>query len=97
MTCMVIASKYYELDENITLVNELRRYYTRVLPTTCNVPSFSEIVECERENMYFFKWNLNFSTNLSVLNIILSNGVIFENEPMNDKELFAKNVAANCH
>lgn len=62
MTIYLIASKHDEIDDNIPLIKDLTRYFIRVLPTSIPTPTFEEIVECERELMNFFKWDLMFVT-----------------------------------
>lgn len=54
----MIASKNEELDENIPLIKDLTRYFCRELPTSVPTPTFDEIIECERELMNHFKWDL---------------------------------------
>lgn len=68
------------MDENIPLIRDLQRYYTRVLPTSVTVPSFEEIVECERSLMHFFKWDLMVVTPTLILKLLLANGIFFDNE-----------------
>ena len=92
MTCFLLASKYEELDENITLIKDLRRYYTRVLPTSVIIPSFDDIIKCEGDLMRFFNWDLMIVTPTNVLKLLLANGVIFENEKFQNKLLVASKV-----
>jgi hypothetical protein len=33
LTFFLIGSKYHEIDDNITLIKDLKRYFTRILPT----------------------------------------------------------------
>jgi hypothetical protein len=87
MTCLLIASKYDELDENIPLIRDLQRYYTRVLPTSVVIPSFDEIIESERELMEYFHWDLMVVNPTQVLKLMLANGVIFDNENIPQEKL----------
>lgn len=48
LTCTLVASKYDELDENIPLISELQRHFTKSLPLNESAPHFNEVVECER-------------------------------------------------
>lgn len=44
------------------------------------LPSFEQIVECERKLMVFFKWDLKFVLPLHIVRAYLANGVLFSNE-----------------
>ena len=80
LTFYLIASKHDEIDDNIPLIKDLTRYFIRILPTNVASPTFNEIVECERELMSFFKWDLMIVTPIIVLNQYLANGILFDNE-----------------
>ena len=80
ITCFLIASKFDELDENIPLIKDLIRYFTRSLPTNMPTPSHNEVVECERVIMKFFNWSLMIVSPTSVLRSLLANGVLFDSE-----------------
>ena len=66
VTCLLIASKLLEFDENIVLISHLREYIAKQLEknnrklSSTLVPSFDAIVECERRMMLHFDWDLNF-------------------------------------
>jgi hypothetical protein len=80
LTCFMIASKHEELDENVTLIKDLVRYFTRILPTSSAPPNFEQIVECERELMVFYKWDIMIITPAVLTRLFLANGVVFDNE-----------------
>lgn len=80
LTFYLIASKHDEIDDNIPLIKDLARYFVRILPPNVPSPTFSEVVECERELMVFFKWDLMIVTPTIVLQHYLANGVVFDNE-----------------
>lgn len=80
LTVYLISSKYDEIDDNIPLIKDLTRYFTRVLPSSVAVPSFEEVIECERELMNFFKWDLMIVTPTVILKLIMANGIVFDNE-----------------
>ena len=44
------------------------------------MPSFDDIVECERKLLKFYNWDLKFVLPLHIVRAFLSNGVIFSNE-----------------
>ena len=44
------------------------------------IPTYNQIVECERKLLYFFKWDLKFILPLHMVRAFLSNGVLFTNE-----------------
>lgn len=80
LTFYLIASKHDEIDDNIPLIKDLTRYFIRILPTNVPSPTFNEVVECERELMSFFKWDLMIVTPTLVLQHYLANGIMFDNE-----------------
>lgn len=80
LTTFMIASKYDELDDNIPLIKEMQRYFTRTLHHSQQVPTFDDIVECERLLMRFFNWDLMMLTPSHFIENLLANGVIFDSE-----------------
>ena len=80
LTTFLIASKNEELDENIPLIRDLIRHFCRVLPTSVPTPTFNDIVECERELMNHFKWDLMILTPTVFVESMLANGIVFDNE-----------------
>lgn len=44
------------------------------------VPTFEQIVECERRLLSYFEWNLNFMLPLHFIRLQLANGILFTNE-----------------
>jgi hypothetical protein len=76
----MIASKYDELDENIPMIKDLIRYFSRTLPTNVVLPCHAEVVECERMIMKFFNWNLMIVIPTAFIRSILANGVLFDTE-----------------
>lgn len=91
LTFYLIASKHDEIDDNIPLIKDLTRYFIRSLPTSVATPTFNEVVECERELMHFFKWDLMIVTPTLVLNQFLANGIVFDNEDI-DKFMLLETV-----
>lgn len=85
VTCLLIASKYDEIDDNITAISDLRDYVYRQVchqgrRDTSLVPSFNSIVDCERKMLHYFAWDLKFVLPLHFLRAFLANGVLFSNE-----------------
>lgn len=83
LTCVLLAAKYDELDENIPLIRDLQRHYGRLLTgagASDHTPTFEEVIECERNLMRFFNWNLMFVTPTHFVKTLLANGVVFEND-----------------
>lgn len=80
MTCFLIASKYDELDENIPMIKDLIRYFSRYLPNSVALPTHREVIESERQIMKFFNWNLMIVTPTTILKLLLANGVLFDSE-----------------
>lgn len=44
------------------------------------VPSYEEIVECERKVLKFFNWDLGFILVFHFIEMFLANGCLFESE-----------------
>ena len=44
------------------------------------VPTFDDIVSCERTVLKFFSWDLKFILPLHVLRLYLANGIFYSNE-----------------
>ena len=85
MTALLIASKFDEVDDNITAICDLRDYVRKQVTQqqrkeSSLIPSFTQIVECERKLLVFFNWNIKFVLPLHILRAYLANGVIFSNE-----------------
>lgn len=85
LTMFLIASKNEELDENIPLIKDLTRHFSRILPTSVPIPTFNDIVECERQLMNHFKWDLMILTPTVFLQSLLSNGIVFDNEELSSE------------
>ena len=45
------------------------------------MPSWTEIVESERQIMNFFGWDIGFVLPIHYVEIFLANGILFESEP----------------
>lgn len=80
MTSLLVASKYDELDEYIPLIRDLQRYFQKYIPISERIPSFDEIIECERVVMNYFNWDLMFLIPIHFVKMLHANGVIFDNE-----------------
>ena len=87
LTCVLIASKYDELDERIPLICYLIRHYSRSLTDSEIPPTLEEVVEAERLLMNFFKWDLMILIPTHFVKSLLANGVVFENEADASPEL----------
>src|SRR5688500_5071598 len=81
VTCIIVACKYEEIDDNIPLMsNIIRHFTTRVMPLSDVPPNFEDIVEGERTIMNFFNWDLMILMPHHFVRSYLANGVLFENE-----------------
>lgn len=49
------------------------------------IPTYDEIVECERKMLKFFGWDLGFILVIHYVEIFLANGVLFESEEQKSK------------
>ena len=64
------------------------------------IPTYDKIVECEREMLKFFKWDLGFLMAIHYVEMYLANGVLFGAEEgltvIKNKET-AGEVSAKCY
>ena len=85
VTVLLVASKFDEIDDNIVAIQDLREYVQKQVSQQMRrdlslLPSFNQIVECERKLLYFFNWDLKFVLPLHMVRAFLANGVLFTNE-----------------
>ena len=95
LTCALIAGKYDELDENIPLISELQRHLSNLLTLNEMAPHFNDVVECERQVMRFFNWDLMMIMPIHFIKCLLSNGVLFNNEQGATTDT-AKRISHRC-
>lgn len=95
---LLIASKQEELDENIPQIKDLIRYYARILPGSTQLPTFSQVVECERLIMKHLNWHLSFVTPSIVVRLMLASGVVYSGESLPKEQLrsLAMKVPIKC-
>lgn len=65
-TFFLIASKFDEIDDRLVFIKDVQDYYRSININRNSrsedlIPSWDDIVECERFVMGFFEWNINFS------------------------------------
>ena len=53
--------------------------------TKKHIPTYDEIVECERKILKFFGWDLGFVLVIHYVEMFLANGVLFESEEHTSK------------
>ena len=87
MTSILLASKYDEIDDNITTIHDLIGYQREWLSVNGHrrelsilVPDFDQIVACEKRLLNFFEWDLKFLLPIHFLRLYLANGVLFSKE-----------------
>mmetsp|Transcript_3 Transcript_3/g.4 ORF Transcript_3/g.4 Transcript_3/m.4 type:complete len:510 (-) Transcript_3:465-1994(-) len=80
ITCFLIASKYDEIDDHLVFINDVQKYYVRVLREAPLLPTWADVVETERMLMNFFGWDLGFVLPIHYVEMFLANGVLFESE-----------------
>ena len=64
------------------------------------VPTYDEIVECERHLLAFFEWDLGFVMAFHYIEMFLANGVLFEseyNKNISKTKLTAKKISSKCY
>ena len=81
-TVFLIASKYDEIDDQLVFITDLQK---ELLKKTSSVPTYEEIVECERKLLHFFNWDLGFILVIHYVEMFLANGVLFESEDQKSK------------
>ena len=87
VTSILVASKYDEIDDNITTIHDLIGYQREWLSLNGHrremsmlVPDFDQIVACEKRLLNFFEWDLKFLLPIHFLRLYLANGVLFSKE-----------------
>ena len=65
-TFFLLASKFDEIDDRLVFIKDVQDYYRSININRGNsgqdlMPSWSDIVECERLVMKFYDWNINFA------------------------------------
>jgi hypothetical protein len=58
-TCLLVASKYDEIDDNITAIKDLRVYVKKQLESqnkreSSLIPTFDQIVACEKKILHYY-------------------------------------------
>ena len=81
-TCFLVASKYDEIDDRLVFINDVQSYYKKQMTQKSlgGVPTYNEIVECERLLLRFYEWDLGFVMPIHFVEMFLANGVLFESE-----------------
>mmetsp|Transcript_33423 Transcript_33423/g.32475 ORF Transcript_33423/g.32475 Transcript_33423/m.32475 type:complete len:149 (+) Transcript_33423:383-829(+) len=95
LTSILLSSKHDELDEKIPLIKDLSRYYIRILPQNRNPPTYNEVVDCEKQILMHFDWNLMILIPSHFVKVFLANGVVFDNETQSNISL-SKRVQDQC-
>ena len=85
VTTLLVASKYDEVDDNITSIKDLRSYVSFQLEQLGKrdlslIPTFDQIVACEGRILSAFDWNFKFMLPLHFIRLHLANGILFSNE-----------------
>lgn len=78
MSCLLIAAKFNERDENLVKINELQK--------ECKYNyTFKNITSCEAKILQELKWNLSLQTPLHYVMLFYSSGVIFSSDSCYDE------------
>lgn len=101
-TCFLVASKYDEIDDRLVFINDVQSYYKKHLTQKSmgGVPTYNEIVECERLLLRFFEWDLGFVMPIHFIEMFLANGVLFEseyNKNISKTKQTAKKISSKCY
>lgn len=77
LTCLILASKYDELDVNIPFPEDFARI--------AKLPFHNYVIaQCEMLVLDILNWKLKVSTTYSIGNCLLSQGVLFDNDNIDD-------------
>ena len=71
LTCLLLASKFDELDENIPLIRELQRLCRQTSI------SYDEVVKCEVQTLNKLNWDLFKLTPLHFVQNLVGQGIVF--------------------
>ena len=101
-TCFILASKYDEIDDQLVFINDVQNFYKKHLnlKNMGGVPSYDEIVSCERQLLAFFEWDLGFVMPIHFVEMFLANGVLFEsehNKNIKKTKETAKKISLKCY
>ena len=99
-TCFLIASKYYEIDDQLVFINDVKKYYQTKPQLQSLIPTYNEIVETERHLMNFFGWDLGFVMPIHFVEMFLANGILFESEnssQIQKNKMTAQSLSKKCY
>ena len=82
---MLLSSKLNECDDNITLMGDLVLFVKsqlerKMLLDPELIPTYDQVIECERQILYHFDWNINFILPINFLRLHLAQGILFTSE-----------------
>ena len=84
VTCFLIASKYDEIDDRLVFINDVKTFFNSSQGVASlgkvPIPSWNDIVECERLLLYFFNWDIGFVIPYHFIEMFLANGVLFKSD-----------------
>lgn len=75
LACLLLAAKFDELDDNIPLIRELQKFYSKT-----RVISYDEIVKAEQEVLNRLNWDLFKLTPLHFIQNLIGQGIVFSND-----------------
>lgn len=64
----------------MVFINDVQRYYRSTSKYKDQSPTYTEIVETERQLMHFYDWSISFATPYHFLEIFIAQGILFQNE-----------------
>jgi hypothetical protein len=73
VTCLLLASKYDELDDRIPFINDMGKILKKVASI-----NHAEVLKLETEILFSFNWDLIIITPLHFVYSITSQGCVFE-------------------
>ena len=98
MTCLLLASKFDEIDDNIPLISEFTRahsiikdrldaeYTPKARSKSRTDLKYADITKCEMTLLNILNWNLNTLTPLHFVQNYVFQGIVFSNDTLAQSE-----------
>lgn len=90
-TIFLLASKFDEIDDRLVFIQDVQKYYKSIDLDSRHssgnikmnlIPTYNDIVECERQLMMFFDWNISYTLTspLMFLECFQNHGILVNKE-----------------
>lgn len=91
LTCLILAAKYDELDCNIPMLQD----FQKIANSKLVMVRIDAIKECETAILRLIDWNLKIITPIVFVEMLLTQGVVFSNDKINNGENAGTKAAKN--